>query len=731
MVELKETKDIYRPTSNIINYQTWVAGTTGSQPEFPMNGATAENAIVLGLDPWDKEVPLWECRPDAVSNSDGGWNGSNFPIDRESMYRFSVWVKKSVIGLGNFYVGTHGYDHINTNISIIRKFDGANSTNPYFYGGDPKIEPEEWYLFVGHVWQEGTSTGGDEHFDTGIYTRHGRYSTNSIVHDWIWNSTIEYSHHRCYLYYTTHTSERQWMVYPRFDKMDGTEPSIQELLDGYDSTTFDDRSTYSGGNKSHLDAELEEVSDIEYVTTPSFQQNKIECTQFSELGDMENIIGYWPLDKDSKDYSGNGVHGTETALGVATNLNRVKSITGKSAVEFGGDPAEEIIRLSGFRNFLKYSYTVSLWFYCRSITSSGQMFGGNYNSSGFSIVVANTGNVLMRNNDVIGDTTALYSNNAIQLNYWHHLLCIFNSQDGVMQIYLNGELDNENDQWDGTYKTETGSFSIGSDDITDPEVAFDGYISDVRLYKGIKTDLTAKLNYGRKPMGVTSRGLISYWHFDNSNLNDEMGRVSNIDSTGQGMGFTTGIFNKALQSFSDTEYLAADDVELIPSYVDGLTISLWAKFSSLSSTTSFAFETSTNGFDNTGIKFSDFGNVIWTCGTDGISLSDSVSAVHPTTNQLNTWHHWTFTKHVGSGVMAIYHDGNLLVEAASKEEDIMEPTLTTQYFTRMIDGFLDDVRIYDRYISLEDNLDIMHNSIPKAMEISKHGIFLAGELMEE
>jgi hypothetical protein len=43
---------------------------------------------------------------------------------------------------------------------------------------------------------------------------------------------------RDYLYYCTDTSVRQYFVYPRVDIMDGSEPSIKNLLIGYDAREY-------------------------------------------------------------------------------------------------------------------------------------------------------------------------------------------------------------------------------------------------------------------------------------------------------------------------------------------------------------------------------------------------------------------------------------------------------------------------------------------------------------
>jgi len=51
----------------------------------------------------------------------------------------------------------------------------------------------------------------------------------------VWRDESTSANHRSYLYYCTDITVRQHWVYPRVDICDGTEPSINELISGFDS----------------------------------------------------------------------------------------------------------------------------------------------------------------------------------------------------------------------------------------------------------------------------------------------------------------------------------------------------------------------------------------------------------------------------------------------------------------------------------------------------------------
>lgn len=96
-------------------------------------------------------------------------------------------------------------------------------------------------------------------------------------------------------FYSTNTTTRQQWVYPRMDKCDGTEPSIAELLAGHDSRNFDYVKQLGGNTQQAMSIDSE-----------------VKVGGVSEVGITNGLVAYYPLNKDAKDYSGNGYHGTVT-----------------------------------------------------------------------------------------------------------------------------------------------------------------------------------------------------------------------------------------------------------------------------------------------------------------------------------------------------------------------------------------------------------------------------------
>ncbi len=217
-------------TGGLIDYSQWTLG-TGTIGDFNKNGSDVENQRIRATDPWGDTTVIWEARPEAGSGADGGWNTDYFPIDNTQTYRVSVWVNRKVLGAnGKFYMGSRVHGASNELVDVV---SGSPSTNPYFWIANPaSLNEDEWMLVVGHI--HANDYVGGKSPESGRYTINaGRIGAASRDYKWLPGSTE--AMHRSYLYYSTDVSVRQQWVYPRFDIVDGSEPSIDDLLNGFDT----------------------------------------------------------------------------------------------------------------------------------------------------------------------------------------------------------------------------------------------------------------------------------------------------------------------------------------------------------------------------------------------------------------------------------------------------------------------------------------------------------------
>lgn len=196
---------------NLLDSSTWVVGSSGSQPGFSQNGQTSENSIELGTGPYGDSVALWKGGNDADSNADGGWNTPGFTVNPLKAYRYTVWIKKSILS-GSTYFG------LQSNVGLL---GGGSLGNPYFFCGQLP-QADRWYLIVGYILPSDTTriTGGLGGIYDGVTKQKVRSFTTTTG-----NCNSDYKHlpgdtiqtERAYLFYDTNTANRQWFYDPRVE----------------------------------------------------------------------------------------------------------------------------------------------------------------------------------------------------------------------------------------------------------------------------------------------------------------------------------------------------------------------------------------------------------------------------------------------------------------------------------------------------------------------------------
>lgn len=383
----------------LLDYTQWEAGQTGNVGMFPRNGDIPENHRVVDTDPWGKPTVVWEARPDATSGPDGGWNADFVPVDPTKTYRFSTWVRRTVIGNGTFYMGCHGSP------AVLNRSNGVANGNPYFdYRGGLGAT---WILVVGHIWPIGSGAGA-VHPDSGVYTvTDGRISNvgGNTGGDCVFAEGTTAARHRSYLYYSTDVNTRQQWCYPRMDVCDGTEPSIAELLAGFDSR-----------NEALFRAKSGAMPGQSIASSAS--------GSYSEIGITDGLVAYYPLTKDAKDYSGNGYDGVVNgAVPVGGGFD------GKGAYLFNGSTTYiDLPDTVGYTT----SLTAMAWFKSKGVPGSGyHIIMGD---SALEISIPTSGD--LRTGVV---TSARYVSNhgsGLLDGNWHHVGVTY--ANGVKNSFIDG-----------------------------------------------------------------------------------------------------------------------------------------------------------------------------------------------------------------------------------------------------------------------------------------------------
>jgi len=228
-----------RIKANIVSTDSWANGNTGNEPGFVaysyLDRGTNTRETVTG--PFGESVVAWKF----LTTTDGsrlGFNqsvsvGTNlFEIDTTKKYRMSMWIRRTVASASTerLYfspVASNGTSAINmenyaTGADLTYVFGITNFTTL-----TSQLPENEWRLLVVVIWPSG---------ETGTSTITGIYKSNgdlvSAYGDVRWKSTATYANIRLFSNYDGLTGNTVHSTYPRFELMDGTEPTLFELISG-------------------------------------------------------------------------------------------------------------------------------------------------------------------------------------------------------------------------------------------------------------------------------------------------------------------------------------------------------------------------------------------------------------------------------------------------------------------------------------------------------------------
>ena len=214
----------------MLGHFTWRNGASDAT-DFGRNGRSSENSIFQDTDPFGNTSLVWGSFPAGENNADGGWNSSFFSSNSRKTYRSMCWVRRTSGNTsGTFYHGTNG-----GGAAVIRLDNGSTNTNPYWVCDNIGSLPQnEWRLHVSHILPFNYSRGNVRHPDTGVYTVDGNRvafpSGCNVGVDMRMNNTTTSIRQRIYHYYSGSTAARLQWWQPRLEEVDGSQPSIQDIL---------------------------------------------------------------------------------------------------------------------------------------------------------------------------------------------------------------------------------------------------------------------------------------------------------------------------------------------------------------------------------------------------------------------------------------------------------------------------------------------------------------------
>jgi hypothetical protein len=316
---------------NFMNTYSWSGDTVGSAnsgwsalgsaapfsgtDSYGQNGTDAENSRAIATLPNGAKGVVWRTPSnDSSSNDDGGWNCNINGVDSSKSYRSVIYFRKTDdSNNGQFYHGCHGSHTLN--------IDGSANTNPYFASlSISNFVQDRWYVSIGYI-QPYQSSGAVTSGQSGVYD----CTTGKLVsggQDFMMKSGSTTQNHRTYLYYSTDTNTSVEFYAPRFEELNGNEPSKQELvnkgLDGLDAMSF--HSKYDPEALTQL-TESSDANDDKFL----LWDESASVWKYMRLDDLQDSI-----DNNTTYVAGNGISLSSTTFSVSAGGGLTQTSTGLS-----------------------------------------------------------------------------------------------------------------------------------------------------------------------------------------------------------------------------------------------------------------------------------------------------------------------------------------------------------------------------------------------------------------
>jgi hypothetical protein len=206
---------------NLLAPVNWTVG-TGSISGYSPYGSTEENQRIYHNNHIGDEEVVWQASPNSDGGASGGFTSPAISINHNSMYRLSVWVKKTGSNDGTTSFRPHTYSNGSDHTTFL---NGTEVTWHPFWGGDlPKLN--RWYLLVGyvHASSDGSTVNLGRIYDgvTGdavLEIQDQKFENTATI---LKNQTI--------LWASSTITDRQYAYAPRIELVNGSEWTIQQLL---------------------------------------------------------------------------------------------------------------------------------------------------------------------------------------------------------------------------------------------------------------------------------------------------------------------------------------------------------------------------------------------------------------------------------------------------------------------------------------------------------------------
>lgn len=513
----------------------------------------------------------------------------------------------------------------------------------------------------------------------------------------------------------------------------GTIGNIGTLANA-NALTFGDRPGYG---QPH-DGKLDEIRIYDRALSAAEIANLARLN--SPTGVDTGLKGYWSFNSQDMTstlaYDRSGARNTGTLSGPVRGIGRVGQ-----ALNFDG--TNDYVDNSNSAVLKPTNFTLSTWTYADTgdATTYRLIFNPSYSDSGWdngwslsqADDTATSGPYVVRWGDGTNPSAGTITGSTNIVGGWHHAVVTF---DGTtMSLYVDGVLENSANASTLAYSgTNLNSYTGGGGSGGLGLNYFDGRIDETRLYSRALSTAEVKALYDigtpdktntsvSTPQGTgrLDSGLAGYWKLDettgssasDSSTNGNAGTLTNMENGD----WTTGRIGNGLTFDATNEYVDMGDLTIVDGVTE-LTVSAWAKSSSLTTERSMVTKSSCNGLADSGTfqlgagsttNYAEF--VIYPSG--GAPASYYVVTASTAMNDGN----WHLVTGVYNGAdIRIYMDGVLSATTTAAAGDLSANTRSIQIGACsggfLWDNMIDEVRIYDRALSDDEIRQIYQMTVP-------------------
>jgi hypothetical protein len=259
-------------------------------------------------------------------------------------------------------------------------------------------------------------------------------------------------------------------------------PNIESKLTFRPGEKAKSHRVYLGADKSNLPL-LAEVKNPKQLRLPALEENQSYYWRVDEVGtdgtvvtgdiwkfSIGELIGFWKLDGDVKDSSGNNHHGT-----IKGNPKWVTARLG-DGLQFDG--VDDYVD-TGYKTDIS-TLTIALW--VNSPAAPSPESQNEVVSWDFVHINWDTSSPFFRGAASLGTSKRWYAAGfgTLKANTWYHLCATYNGES--LKAYKDGLLIHANDDPSGPPITGKGTLKFGKHSLEFVKEYFCGTIDDVRIY---------------------------------------------------------------------------------------------------------------------------------------------------------------------------------------------------------------------------------------------------------